>query len=130
MVARSLDCVVCGRGQARASHTHCHYKRVVAEARTEEGCFGRIVTTRLWLMVTIMGGGGAEEPWSRCGPWTATLSRRGRDRVTTRVVAESKAASDEQGDGSVMDLMHHTTSSFIPSTYAICAERYRGKSSR
>lgn len=29
-----------------------------------------------------------------------------------------------------MDLMHHTTSSFIPSTYAICAGRYRGKSSR
>lgn len=26
VVARSLDCVVCGRGQARASHTHCHYK--------------------------------------------------------------------------------------------------------
>lgn len=38
--------------------------------------------------------------------------------------------SDEQGDGSAMDLMHHTTSSFIPSTYAICAERTRGKSSR
>lgn len=49
--------------------------------------------------------------------------------VTTRVVAESKAASDEQGDGSVMDSAHHTTSSFIPSTYAICAGRYRGKSS-
>lgn len=33
-------------------------------------------------------------------------------------------------EGSVMDLMHHTTSSFIPSTYDICAGRYRGKSSR
>lgn len=32
-------------------------------------------------------------------------------------------------EGSVMDLMHHTTSTFIPSTYAICAGRNRGKSS-
>ena len=29
-----------------------------------------------------------------------------------------------------MDSAHHTTSTFIPSTYDICAERYRGKSSR
>ena len=32
-------------------------------------------------------------------------------------------------EGSVVDSAHHTTSTFIPSTYAICAERYRGKSS-
>lgn len=32
-------------------------------------------------------------------------------------------------EGSVMDSAHHTTSSFIPSIYDICAERYWGKSS-
>ena len=32
-------------------------------------------------------------------------------------------------EGYVRDSAHHTTSSFIPSTYAICAERYWGKSS-
>lgn len=125
---------------------------VVAEARTEEGCFGhcrnivvahghhhgwwRGALTALCVDVVMAdgrhthghyksSGGALAALWAR----TVTLSRRGRDRVTTRVVAESKAASDEQGDGSAMDLMHHTTSSFIPSTYAICAERYRGKSS-
>ena len=35
VVARSLGHVVCGRGQARASHTHGHYKRVVAEGEAE-----------------------------------------------------------------------------------------------
>lgn len=70
------------------------------EARTEEGCFGQIVTTRLWLMVIT-------EWWRK--------SQEGRE---------------DEGEGSVMDSAHHTTSSFIPSTYAICAGRYWGKSSR
>lgn len=58
-----------------------------------------------------------------------TLSRRGRDRVITEWWRKSQEGREDEGEGSVMDLMHHTTSSFIPSTYAICAGRYRGKSS-
>ena len=33
---RSLDCVLCGRGQARASHTHGHYKVVARLAAQVE----------------------------------------------------------------------------------------------
>ena len=50
--------------------------------------------------------------------------------VITEWWRKSQEGREDEGEGSVMDMMHHTTSTFIPSTYAICAERYRGKSSR
>lgn len=50
--------------------------------------------------------------------------------VITEWWRKSQEGREDEGEGSVMDLMHHTTSSFIPSTYAICAGRNRGKSSR
>lgn len=79
-----------------------------------------IVATSLWHMVTIMGGGGALAAlWAR----TATLSRRGRDRVTTRVVAESKAASDDT-HGRIrtrFDAPHHVVIHSINMPYVLSA---------
>ena len=49
--------------------------------------------------------------------------------VITEWWRKSQEGREDEGEGSVMDSAHHTTSSFIPSTYAICAGRYRGKSS-
>lgn len=89
-------------GERRRGASHCH--NIVVAHGHHHGWWrsgGALVT----LCVDVVMADGRHthmvttrvvaEPWSRCGPWTVTLSRRGRDRVTTRVVAESKAASDD-----------------------------------
>lgn len=66
------------------------------------------------MVITEWWRGALATLWAR----TVTLSRRGRDRVTTRVVAESKAASDDT-HGRIrtrFDAPHHVV---IPSIHPL-----------